>query len=84
MDGRGRGVGGGLPASRHAVDVTGTFDAGVASLRAHRAYLEGLGWADFDPDAFLRDTARAVGVRAGAELASAFEVFPLAWGGTED
>jgi LmbE family N-acetylglucosaminyl deacetylase len=72
------------PGSRHAVDVTDTFDAGVASLRAHQAYLEGLGWADFDPDAFLRGNARAVGERAGVELASSFEVLPLRWGGTDD
>ncbi len=69
------------PGARHAVDVTATFEAGVESLRAHRAYLEGLGWADFDPDAFLREGARAAGARAGVELASAFEVFPLRWGG---
>ncbi|MEF3120849.1 PIG-L deacetylase family protein [Kocuria flava] len=69
------------PGARHAVDVTATFEAGVESLRAHRAYLEGLGWADFDPDAFLREGARAAGARAGAELASTFEVFPLRWGG---
>lgn len=72
------------PEARHAVDVTDTFDAGVASLRAHRAYLDGLGWADFDPDAFLRGNARAVGERAGVELAAAFEVLPLQWGGSDD
>jgi LmbE family N-acetylglucosaminyl deacetylase len=72
------------PDSRHAADVTDTFDAGVASLRAHHAYLEGLGWADFDPDAFLRGSALATGERAGVPLASAFEVLPLRWGGTED
>lgn len=72
------------PQSRHAVDVTESFGAGVESLRAHRAYLEGLGWADFDPDAFLRGNATAVGERAGVELASAFEVLPLGWNGGDD
>lgn len=72
------------PDARHAVDVTDTFDAGVASLRAHRAYLDGLGWADFDPDAFLRGSAEAVGERAGVPLASSFEVFPLQWGGADE
>jgi hypothetical protein len=33
----------------HGVDVTDDLPAGVASLRAHRAYLDGLG-RDFDPD----------------------------------
>ena len=74
----------GSPQARHAVDVTDDFDTGVASLRAHRAYLDGLGWADFDPDAFLRGNAQAVGARAGVPLASSFEVFPLRWGGTDD
>ena len=72
------------PDARHAVDVADTFDVGVESLRAHSAYLEGLGWADFDPDAFLRGNAAAVGARAGVELASSFEVFPLRWGGDDD
>ena len=33
----------------HFVDVTATIDAGVASLREHQAYIEGLG-REFDPD----------------------------------
>ena len=37
----------------HAVDVTDTFDAGVASLKEHRAYIEGLGWEGWDPEEFL-------------------------------
>src|SRR2546422_402543 len=39
----------GSPQSRHAVDTTATFDVGVQSLSAHKAYIDGLGWADFDP-----------------------------------
>ena len=35
------------------VDVTDTSPAGIDSLRAHRAYLDGLG-RDFDPEEFLR------------------------------
>ncbi|MFI7583756.1 PIG-L deacetylase family protein [Kocuria sp. M1N1S27] len=72
------------PGARHAADVTETFGAGVESLRAHRAYLEGLGWEDFDPDAFLRDGAAATGERLGVPLASSFEVFPLRWGGSDE
>jgi LmbE family N-acetylglucosaminyl deacetylase len=52
----------------HFVDVTGTMDLGVASLRAHQAYLDGLG-RDFDPDQFLRDMAGYVGLGAGCEYA---------------
>src|SRR5271170_1338636 len=36
------------------VDVTATIGTGIASLKEHRAYLDGLG-GDFDPDQFLRD-----------------------------
>ena len=33
----------------HGVDTTETFDAGVESLQAHAAYIDGLGWENFDP-----------------------------------
>ncbi len=52
----------------HFVDVTGTIDLGVASLREHRAYIEGLG-REFDPDQFLRDAAGYVGLGAGCDYA---------------
>jgi LmbE family N-acetylglucosaminyl deacetylase len=55
----------------HAVDVTATVDAGVASLRAHEAYLRGLG-RDFDPDAFVRGTTAAAGRAIGVPHAVAF------------
>ncbi len=45
------------------VDVTDTIDAGIASLREHRAYLEVLG-GDFDPDEFLRNMAGFIGLGA--------------------
>ena len=51
----------------HFVDVTGTIDAGIASLREHRAYLDGLG-GDFDPDEFLRNMAGYVGLGAGVRI----------------
>ena len=60
----------------HFVDVTATIDAGVASLREHRAYLEGLG-GDVDPDVFLRDMARATGRDAGCEYAVGFRHYPM-------
>ncbi len=64
------------PQATHAVDVTGHLDRGIASLREHRAYLEGLGDGTTDPDAFLRGGAEAVGARQGVEHAVAFEIIP--------
>lgn len=61
----------------HFVDVSDTIGLGVASLREHRAYLEGLG-RDFDPDAFLRDMAGFSGVAAGCAYAVAFQRFSVA------
>jgi LmbE family N-acetylglucosaminyl deacetylase len=58
-------------AQSHYVDVTETIDRGVASLREHRAYIEGLG-GDFDADEFLRGSARAAGEACGCELAVTF------------
>jgi LmbE family N-acetylglucosaminyl deacetylase len=60
----------------HFADVTGTIEAGVASLRQHRAYIEGLG-GDFDPDDFLRKIAGYVGLGAGCEYAVGFRRYPM-------
>ena len=60
----------------HYVDITQTIDRGVASLREHRAYIEGLG-GEFDPDAFLRDMAGFGGMAAGCEMAVLFQSFGL-------
>ena len=68
----------GSPLSRHAVDTTETFDAGVASLEAHRAYIDGLGWEHFDPREFLESRARQTGQKLGTAFAAPFEVYPLA------
>jgi len=59
----------------HFVDVTATIDAGIASLREHRAYLAGLG-GDFDPDEFLRNLAGFTGLGAGCEYAVGFRRYP--------
>jgi LmbE family N-acetylglucosaminyl deacetylase len=71
----------GSPDAQHGVDTTATFDAGVASLEAHRGYIDGLGWEDFDPREFLEGMARQTGQRLGVALAAPFEVFPMGWGG---
>jgi LmbE family N-acetylglucosaminyl deacetylase len=68
------------PQAKHAVDTTATFDLGVASLAAHKAYIDGLGWADFDPAEFLESAARAAGTKLGVPMATTFEVFSLGWG----
>lgn len=60
----------------HFVDVTDTIDLGIASLREHRAYIEGLG-RDFDPDQFLRDMAGYVGLGAGCDYAVGMRRFPM-------
>ena len=70
----------GSPNSRHAVDTTATFDRGVASLEAHRAYIDGLGWEFFDAREFLEGGARPAGTRLGVPMAAAFEVFRMGWG----
>jgi LmbE family N-acetylglucosaminyl deacetylase len=63
-------------APTHFVDVSATIEAGVASLREHRAYIEGLG-REFDPDEFLRNMAGYVGLGAGCEYAVAFHRYPM-------
>lgn len=57
-------------------DVTATIGTGVASLREHRAYIDGLG-RDFDPDEFLRNMAGYVGLAAGCEYAVGFRRYPM-------
>jgi hypothetical protein len=66
------------PLAGHAAEVSTTFDRGVASLAAHRTYLDALGGAMADPATFLRDMARADAERLpGARLATAFELIPV-------
>jgi LmbE family N-acetylglucosaminyl deacetylase len=66
----------GAPAPTHFVDVSETVDVGVASLREHRAYLEGLG-GDFDPDEFIRNITGFGGMVAGCEYAVVFQRFKV-------
>lgn len=67
----------GSPDARHGVDVTATFDRGVASLQAHDAYLRGLGSGTFDAEEFLEGFSRPLGARLGVRYAASFEVFSL-------
>ncbi len=66
--------------STHGVDTTSTFDTGVASLQAHAAYIEGLGWENWDPREFLEGSARAAGTRLGTTFAAGFETFSMKFG----
>lgn len=65
------------PTSTHYVDIGAHLERGIVSLREHAAYIEGLGDPGFDPDAFLRGSARALGEQVGVEHAVPFEVFEL-------
>lgn len=66
---------GGSPLAAHGVDVTDTFATGIASLKAHAAYLAGLGGGPMsEPDEFLEAFARDTGTRLGTRFAISFEV----------
>ncbi len=74
----------GSPQAKHGVDTTDTFDAGVASLAAHAAYIDGLGWEGWDPREFLEGFGRQAGQGLGVAFATTAEVYPLAWGEDEE
>ena len=64
----------GQPSGTHGVDVTDSFDTGVASLACHAVYLANIGGDMASPDAFLRGGATAAGEELGVELAASFEI----------
>jgi LmbE family N-acetylglucosaminyl deacetylase len=75
----------GSPDGGHGVDVTDTFAKGIASLKAHAAYLAGLGGGPMsEPEEFLESFARATGSRLGVTYAMSFEVMPFGLLGTGD
>lgn len=65
------------PQLTHAVDVTDHIEAGVASLKAHAAYLAGLGEAGADPDALGRSFVMREAERFGGRPCTAFELIGL-------
>lgn len=67
---------GGSTEPSHAVDVSNTLGAAVASLRAHEAYLAALDWHP-DPDEMIRSFAQQAADRFGGVPAIAFEVIGL-------
>lgn len=66
----------GSPQATHGVDTTGFQAKGIESLKAHAAYLAGLG-QQMDPEKFLEGYARTTGSRLGTDFAVSFEVFPI-------
>ena len=74
---------GGSPGAKHAVDVSETFALGVESLRAHRAYIDGLGWDHFDEEEWLASFCKPTGAALGATYGTTFEVYLLTWGGDD-
>lgn len=67
----------GSPDATHAIEVTDTFAAGLASLHAHRAYLAGLGPDAPEPEEMLEGLARQTGTELGVPMAVSMEVLPL-------
>jgi LmbE family N-acetylglucosaminyl deacetylase len=63
------------PTPTHAVDISESIDAGIASLLCHSTYLSGLGAGSANPDKLLRETAEQTAARFGGRLAVGFEVF---------
>lgn len=69
---------GGALVPTHGVDVTGEHQQrGIASLAAHKVYIEGLGDAAFDPAAFLSWIAAASGAAMGVDEAVLLDVHTL-------
>ncbi|GAA4907005.1 LmbE family N-acetylglucosaminyl deacetylase [Stackebrandtia albiflava] len=68
----------GSPQPTHAVDVSETLETSIASLAAHRRYLESLGDHPMaDPDDMLRGMALQTAQRFGGRPATAFEVLRM-------
>lgn len=70
----------GSPEAAHGVDITDTFHMGVASLKAHKAYIDGLNWENFNPEEMLESAARPAGARLGVTYGTEFEVFTMQFG----
>ncbi|MBT3943850.1 MAG: PIG-L family deacetylase [Chloroflexi bacterium] len=67
---------GGSGSPSHGVDVTDSLDRGIASLKEHKKYIEGLSF-DFDPEEFLTWGAAAGGERLGVDYGVMFEVIGI-------
>ena len=67
---------GGSGSPTHGVDVTNSLPRGIASLKEHKRYIEGLPF-DFDPEEFLTWGAAAAGERLGVDYGVMFEVIGI-------
>ncbi len=67
---------GGSGSPTHGVDVTDSLPRGIASLKEHKRYIEGLSF-DFDPEEFLTWGAAAAGERLGVDYGVTFEVIGI-------
>jgi len=67
---------GGSGSPTHGVDVTDSLPRGIASLKEHKRYIEGLSF-DFDPEEFLTWGAAAAGERLGVDYGVMFEVIGI-------
>src|SRR6266545_505460 len=72
---------GGASAPNCGVDVTDYLERGIASLRAHRAYFDGLGDGTSDPAQIVTWIASAGGARMSVAAAALFEAYSLDPGG---
>jgi hypothetical protein len=70
----------GSPDTRRAVDITDTFEPGVESPKAHRKYLDRLGWEKFDPAESLEGMARQTGSRLRVPMTVGLDVHDLGGG----
>lgn len=68
---------GGAAEPNCGVDVTDTVERGVASLRAHRAYFQGLGDGTTDPEQIVTWIASSGGPRMGVPSAALFDAWIL-------
>ena len=67
---------GGSPEPTHVVDVTEHLEQGIASLQAHKLYIDNLAQG-FDPVGFLTQAAVETGKHAGFEYAVSFEAISI-------
>ena len=64
------------PIPIHLQNAYKFLDKGIASLKAHQAYIQNLA-GDFDPEAFLRSNAASAGKRFGCRYAVGLEVITI-------
>ena len=67
---------GGSPQPTYAVDITEYLEKGIASLQAHKLYIDNLA-QEFDPVGFLTQAAVETGKHAGYKFAVSFEAISI-------